>query len=86
VKVAIVDGDRRTTYRDFASEASRLARALQAAGIDAGDRVAYLCPNIPALLIAHFAVPLAGAVLVAINSRLAGEECATSATTPAPSC
>jgi long-subunit acyl-CoA synthetase (AMP-forming) len=53
VKVAIVDGDRRTTYRDFASEASRLARALQASGIDAGDRVAYLCPNIPELLIAH---------------------------------
>ena len=73
-KVAIVHGDRRTTYRDFAGEATRLARALQASGIDAGDRVAYLCPNIPELLIAHFAVPLAGAVLVAINSRLAGEE------------
>jgi AMP-binding enzyme len=58
-KVAIVHGDRRTTYRDFASEATRLARALQALGIDAGDRVAYLCPNIPELLIAHFAVPLA---------------------------
>ena len=43
-------------------------------GSSAGDRVAYLCPNIPELLIAHFAVPLAGAVLVAINSRLAGEE------------
>ena len=39
-----------------------------------GDRVAYLCPNIPELLIAHFAVPLAGAVLVAINTRLAPEE------------
>jgi fatty-acyl-CoA synthase len=73
-KVAIVHGDRRTTYRDFAGEATRLARALQASGIEAGDRVAYLCPNIPELLIAHFAVPLAGAVLVALNSRLAGEE------------
>ena len=73
-KVAIVHGDRRTTYRDFASEATRLARALQASGIDPGDRVAYLCPNIPALLVAHFAVPLAGAVLVAINTRLAAEE------------
>ena len=86
MKVAIVDGGRRTTYRDFAGEVTRLAWALQASGIDAGDRVAYLCPNIPELLIAHFAVPVAGAVLVAINSRLAGEECATSATTPAPSC
>ena len=73
-KVAIVHGDRRTTYRDFAGEATRLARALQASGIEAGDRVAYLCPNIPELLIAHFAVPLAGAVLVAMNTRLAGEE------------
>src|SRR4029078_7858686 len=73
-KVAIVHGDRRMTYREFAGEATRLARALQAWGIESGDRVAYLCPNIPELLIAHFAVPLAGAVLVAINSRLAGQE------------
>ncbi len=73
-KVAIVHGDRRTSYRHFASEATRLAHALQASGIDPGDRVAYLCPNIPELLIAHFAVPLAGAVLVAINTRLAPEE------------
>jgi fatty-acyl-CoA synthase len=73
-KVAIVHGDRRTTYREFAGEVTRLARALRASGIQAGDRVAYLCPNIPELLIAHFAVPLAGAVLVAINSRLSGQE------------
>jgi acyl-CoA synthetase (AMP-forming)/AMP-acid ligase II len=73
-KVAIVHGDRRTSYRDFAFEATRLGRALQASGIDPGDRVAYLCPNIPELLVAHFAVPLAGAVLVAINTRLAPEE------------
>ena len=73
-KVAIVHGDRRMTYREFAGEATRLARALQASGIEPGDRVAYLCPNIPELLIAHFAVPLAGAVLVAINTRLATEE------------
>ena len=39
-----------------------------------GDRVAYLCPNSRALLVAHFAAPLAGAVLVAINTRLAPEE------------
>jgi fatty-acyl-CoA synthase len=73
-KVAIVHGDRRVTYREFAGEATRLARALHACGIEPGDRVAFLCPNIPELLIAHFAVPLAGAVLVAINTRLATEE------------
>ena len=55
-------------------EATRLARGLQASGIAPGDRVAYLCPNIPELLVAHFAIPLAGAVLVAINTRLAPEE------------
>jgi fatty-acyl-CoA synthase len=73
-KVAIVHGERRIAYRDFAGEATRVARALRASGIEAGDRVAYLCPNIPELLIAHFAVPLAGGVLVAINTRLATEE------------
>ena len=73
-KVAIVHGERRTSYRHFAAETTRLAHALQASGIGPGDRVAYLCPNIPELLIAHFAVPLAGAVLVAINTRLAAEE------------
>src|SRR6476469_2277699 len=73
-KVAIVHGGPRVTYNEFAGEATRLARALQASGIEPGDRVAYLCPNIPELLIAHFAVPLAGAVLVAINTRLATEE------------
>ena len=47
---------------------------LQASGIGPGDRVAYLCPNIPEMLIAHFGVPLAKAVLVAINTRLSGAE------------
>jgi fatty-acyl-CoA synthase len=73
-KTAIVHGDRRVTYRAFGAEVTRLARALQASGIQPSDRVAYLCPNIPELLIAHFAVPLAGAVLVAINTRLSAEE------------
>ena len=41
-----------------------------------GDRVAYLVPNIPEMLVAHFGVPLAGAVLVAVNTRLSPEEVA----------
>jgi len=73
-KVAIVHGDRRGTYRELAAEATRLARALRTSGVEPGDRVAYLCPNIPELLVAHFGVPLAGAVLVAINTRLAPDE------------
>jgi fatty-acyl-CoA synthase len=73
-KTAIVYGERRLSYREFAAAATRLARALQASGIKPGDRVAYLMPNLPELLIAHFGVPLAGAVLVAINTRLSPEE------------
>jgi fatty-acyl-CoA synthase len=73
-EVAIVHDGRRITYREFAAHTTRLARALRAAGIAPGDRVAYLCPNLPEMLIAHFAVPLAGGVLVAINTRLAAEE------------
>ncbi|MCE2527961.1 MAG: long-chain-fatty-acid--CoA ligase [Actinomycetia bacterium] len=74
--IAIVHGSQRITYQDMADHATRLARALEASGIGPGDRVAYLCPNIPQMLIAHFGVPLAKAVLVAINTRLSGPEIA----------
>ncbi|HSJ73138.1 MAG TPA: AMP-binding protein [Miltoncostaeaceae bacterium] len=73
-RVAVVDGETRLTYRDLARETTRAAQALRASGVGPGDRVAYLCPNTRQLLVAHFAVPLAGAVLVAINTRLAPEE------------
>src|SRR5262249_59425810 len=73
-KEAIVYGDRRVSYREFADESTRVAHALRACGVEPGDRVAYLLPNIPEMLVAHFAVPLAGAVLVAINTRLAPAE------------
>lgn len=75
-RVAIVHGARRITYGEMAHEATRLAHALRASGIKPGDRVAYLLPNIPEQLIAHFGVPLAGGVLVALNTRLAGGEIA----------
>jgi fatty-acyl-CoA synthase len=73
-KPAIVYRDRKLTYAEMAADTTRIARALQASGIDAGDRVAFLCPNIPEMLMAHFAVPLLGAVLVAVNTRLSPEE------------
>ena len=73
-KTAIVDGDRLITYREMAGETTRLANAMSASGIRPGDRVGFLCPNIPEMLIAHFAVPLIGAVLVAVNTRLSPEE------------
>ncbi|MDT7627291.1 MAG: hypothetical protein QOF99_8192 [Pseudonocardiales bacterium] len=73
-KTAIVYGDRRYSYAEFAEAATQVARALRASGIAPGDRVAYLLPNLPEMLVAHFAVPLAGAVLVAINTRLSTDE------------
>ena len=73
-KVAVIYGSRRLTYSDFAAETVRVAGALRASGVGPGDRVAYLMPNLPEMLVAHFAVPLAGGVLVAINTRLVAEE------------
>ena len=75
-KVAVVHGERRITYREFGERVNRLASALAAAGIEPGDRVAFVAPNIPALLEAHYGVPAAGAVLVTINTRLGRDEVA----------
>ncbi|WP_324616584.1 acyl--CoA ligase family protein [Ornithinimicrobium avium] len=72
-RTAVVHGDRRYTYADLGEQTQRLARVLRSR-IRPGDRVAFLAPNVPELLIAHFAVPLAGGVLVALNSRLAPPE------------
>jgi len=71
---AVVYGERRMTYTQLSQEVTRVAHGLQACGVGAGDRVAYLLPNIPEMLVAHFAVPLAGGVLVPINTRLAPPE------------
>ena len=73
-RTALVHGQRRSTYRALRLRVHRLATALRAAGIAPGDRVAVLAPNSPVLLESHFGVPLAGAVLVAINTRLSSAE------------
>ena len=75
-RVAISYRDRSITYAEMRTEVNRVARALQRSGIEPGDKVAYLVPNLPEMLVAHFAVPLARAVLVAINTRLNGQEIA----------
>src|SRR3954453_5011269 len=67
-KTAIVDVGRRVSHREFAREATRLARALQAVGVERGERVAYLCPNTAELLVAHFGVPLAGAAPLPVHT------------------
>ena len=73
-KIAVVHGDRRYTYRQFEERANRLASGLRAAGLRHLDRVAFVCPNTPAMLEAHFGAPAAGLVLVPINTRLSSDE------------
>jgi fatty-acyl-CoA synthase len=67
---AVVHGDRRLNYAELEERCNRLANALRDRGLERHERVAILAPNAPALLEAHYAVPLAGGVLVAMNSRL----------------
>ena len=67
---AVVDGDQRFTYAQFLDRCDRWSSALQAMGVEKGDRVAYIAPNTHAHLEAYYAVPQIGAVLVPINYRL----------------
>ncbi|MCL4291399.1 MAG: AMP-binding protein, partial [Thermoleophilia bacterium] len=75
-RIAVVQGERRLTYRELERRTGALAGALAAAGVERGDRVAVLAPNSPALLEAHYGIPGAGAVLVALNVRLGAAEIA----------
>jgi fatty-acyl-CoA synthase len=75
-KVAVVHGDTRYTYQQFHERVNRLAHALKKNGIGKGDKVAFICPNIPPMLEAHYAVPMIGAALVSINIRLSANEVA----------
>ncbi|MDE0800483.1 MAG: acyl-CoA synthetase [Rhodospirillaceae bacterium] len=69
-RVAVVHGPVLYTYAELYQRCRRLASALTNLGIVAGDTVAVLAPNIPAHLEAHFGVPMTGAVLNTINTRL----------------
>ncbi len=75
-RIAVIDGDLKYTYAEFYRRALQLAGALRAADIAAGARVAVLAPNTHMLLEAHYGVPLAGAVLVALNQRLTASDLA----------
>ena len=75
-KLAVVHGDQRFTYGQLYARVNRLASALKAIGVKRGDKVAFISPNIPPMLEAHFAVPLIGAALVSVNIRLSAPEVA----------
>ncbi|SMX27537.1 Long-chain-fatty-acid--CoA ligase [Pelagimonas phthalicica] len=67
---AVVYGSYRKSYADYITRVTRLASALNKLGVQPGDVVASILPNIPAQAEAHFGVPACGAVLNAINTRL----------------
>src|SRR3954470_16826193 len=67
---AIVHGDLKRTYRDFYARSRRLASALAQRGISRGDTVSVMLANTPAMLECHYGVPMAGAVLNTLNTRL----------------
>ena len=69
-RIAWRHGARSADYREFYARTRRLASALVARGIGVGDTVSFMAPNIPAMLEAHYGVPMTGAVLNALNVRL----------------
>ena len=67
---AVIHGSLRRSWAQTAERCRRLASALASHGIGKGDTVAVMAPNIPETLEAHYAIPMAGAVLNALNIRL----------------
>jgi fatty-acyl-CoA synthase len=72
-RIAVIHGERRLTWSEVYARCRRLASALGRSGIRAGDTVSVMLPNIPAMYEAHFGVPMAGAVLDTLNTRIEAE-------------
>ncbi len=72
-RLAVVHGSYRADYRTLRERSRRLASALARRGVRPGDTVAAMLPNTPPMLEAHHGVPMAGAVLNALNIRLEAE-------------
>ena len=75
-KTAVIHGKLRQTWQQTYERCRRLASALQKRGIGLGDTVAVMLPNTPPMVEAHFGIPMAGAVLNALNTRLDPESIA----------
>jgi len=75
-KTAVIHGNLRQTWKQAYERCRRLASALQKHGINLGDTVAVMLPNTPPMVEAHFGIPMAGAVLNALNTRLDAESLA----------
>jgi fatty-acyl-CoA synthase len=72
-RMAVIHGDVKFTWADVYVRSRRLASALKKHGIAEGDTVATMLPNVPAMYEAHFGVPMTGAVLNTLNTRLDAE-------------
>jgi fatty-acyl-CoA synthase len=72
-KVALIYGDVRQTWQQTYQRCRRLASALSRHGVGRGDTIAAMLPNVPAMYEAHFGVPMTGAVLNTLNTRLDAE-------------
>jgi fatty-acyl-CoA synthase len=70
---SVIHGSRRYTWKETYQRARQLASALTKRGIGVGDTVAVMLPNIPSMYEAHFGVPMCGAVLNTLNTRLDAE-------------
>ncbi|WP_024336654.1 acyl--CoA ligase family protein [Desulfotignum balticum] len=75
-KTAVIYNNDRYSWKQFHARVFRLANALKQRGVGKSDKVAFICPNTPPMLEAHYAVPLIGAILVSINIRLSANEIA----------
>ena len=69
-RIAVIHGATRRTWSETWERSRRLASALTRLGVGRDDTVAMMAPNVPEYVEAHFGVPMAGAVLNAINTRL----------------
>jgi fatty-acyl-CoA synthase len=69
-RTSVVHGTRRYTWSETYARCRRLASALVAHGVGKGDTVAVMLPNVPPMFEAHFGVPMTGAVLNTLNTRL----------------
>ena len=72
-RTAIIYGEKQQSWADTYTRCRQLASALSKRGVGVGDTVAVMLPNVPAMLEAHFGIPMTGAVLNTLNTRLDAE-------------
>jgi len=81
---AIIHGQLRRSYAEFYARARRLGSALAKRGIGRGDTVTAMLANTPAMLEAHYGVPMTARVLNTLNTRLDARSSLSRSTTPRP--